>query len=72
LLPENPKPGEDGGTVANFELWFEHNELELALDELADVGAANQTSQGFWQALILAAENMGLQDRVPGYRAKAC
>jgi hypothetical protein len=64
LLSANPAPGPDGGTLARYQDFLEHNELELALDELADVGLANSPPADFWRNLCRAAENMGLEGHV--------
>jgi hypothetical protein len=52
----------DGGSLAQYEEWLDHNELELALDELADLGWANRSPQEFWECLGQAAGNMGLHE----------
>ncbi|MDX2217818.1 MAG: hypothetical protein SF172_02205 [Burkholderiales bacterium] len=38
LISASSAPGSDGGTLTQYQEFLEHNELELALDELADVG----------------------------------
>lgn len=62
-LPESPVAGAQGATVASYENFLEHNELELALDELADMGLTNAPGAKFWLHLKRAAENMGLSER---------
>src|SRR5258706_12477174 len=42
----------------------EHNELELALDDLEEAGGQAMQPPEFWEHLRWAAENMGLQPRV--------
>jgi hypothetical protein len=37
--------------------------MELALDELEDLGLTNAPSPEFWRHLMRAAENMGLSER---------
>jgi hypothetical protein len=43
--------------------WLDHNELELALDELESPGEDNSVAPEYWQALVAAAERMGIDDR---------
>ena len=43
--------------------YLDHNELELALDALAEVGVARQAASEFWLALVEAAREMGLHER---------
>lgn len=59
-LPAVLMPGEDGGTLARYRDWLDHNELELALDELIDLGHANPVPISFWNSLLCAAYSMGL------------
>lgn len=66
-LPANLASGAEGATVADYEHYLEHNELELALDELADIGYTNAPPPEFWRSLIRAAENMSLNDRISLY-----
>jgi hypothetical protein len=70
LLPENAVAGPDGGRLAEYRHYLEHNEFELALDELADVGLANSPPVGFWQNLHKAAANMGLANHVARFQRK--
>ena len=63
LLPEVPIAGVDGASVAGFDECVRHNELELALDELEDLGLTNTPPAEFWRELAMAAENMELSDR---------
>ena len=58
LLPDNPVESE--GRVARLVEWLDHNELELALDELEALGETNAVPPAYWQALASAAERMGL------------
>ena len=69
-LPEVPAPGADGATLSGFEECLHHNEMELALDELEDLGLTNAPSAEFWRHLMRAAENMGLTERVVDFRRK--
>lgn len=48
--------------LLRFSEFLEHNELELALDELVELGASTSPSKGFWEALESAANKMGLTD----------
>ena len=45
--------------------YLEHNEHELALDMLQELGGLVQPRGGFWKDLIRAAENMELPNRIP-------
>jgi hypothetical protein len=45
------------------------NELELAMEALAELGKTNQVDAGYWLALSNAAEEMGLSERCREYRA---
>jgi hypothetical protein len=58
------------GTLAQYQDYLEHNELELALDELADVGVANSPPVEFWRKLCQAAENMELTEHVAKFERK--
>lgn len=54
------------GDDAEFEWYAEfidHNELELAMDELAQIGQARPATRTFWLALADAANEMGLKER---------
>jgi len=59
-LPEAPVPGTEGGTVESFEEYLDHNELELALDELEGLASTNPTTTHFWFSLRAAASEMDL------------
>jgi hypothetical protein len=48
--------------------FLQHNELELALDTLEELGHLISAPGGFWRDLERAAENMGLIDRLPAFR----
>lgn len=69
-LPEVPIPGVDGATLSGFEECLRHNEMELALDELEDLGLTNTLAADFWRHMMYAAENMGLSDRAVDFRRK--
>ncbi len=66
-LPSQPIVGEDSGTLERYQEWLDHNELELALDDLADVGLSNRVSKDFWCELLAAAKNMGLDSHCTEY-----
>jgi hypothetical protein len=67
LLPYQLMVGEAGGTRERFQEWLDHNELELALDDLADIGLANRAAACFWRELSAAAKNMGLDQKCAEY-----
>ena len=69
-LPEVPAPGVDGATLSGFEECLRHNEMELALDELEDLGLKNAPPDEFWRQLVRAAENMGLSERAADFKRK--
>jgi len=48
--------------------YLEHNELELALDMLVELGLLVQCRGGFWKDLERAAKTMELQNRIPFFR----
>jgi len=54
-------PAESEGSVGRLTEWLDHNELELALDELEALGNDNNVAAAYWQALASAAERMGLE-----------
>jgi hypothetical protein len=58
LLP-NPL-AEKEGSAARLANWLDHNELELALDELMALGEENAAPKAYWDYLRSAAERMGL------------
>ncbi len=70
LLPDVPVTGADGATVSGFEECLRDNEMELALDELEDLGLTNSPSAEFWRRLMYAAENMELSDRAADFRRR--
>lgn len=69
-LPRVPAPGADGATLSGFEECLQHHEMELALDELEDLGLTNAPPAEFWRHLIRAAENMELTERAVDFRRK--
>jgi hypothetical protein len=62
LLPS--PPAEVEGRVARLAEWLDHNELELALDELEALGEDNAALPAYWEQLRSAAERMGLATHV--------
>jgi len=54
--------------LTQYREFLEHNELELALDILEELGHLISARGGFWRDLERAAENMGLVDRLPALR----
>lgn len=50
----------DGGGIDRFDEFLAINELELAFDELEEIGSEWECSQCFWEELLFAAENMKL------------
>ncbi|GEP43417.1 hypothetical protein [Brevifollis gellanilyticus] len=59
-LPAHPLSGEEGGSDSGFQEFIDHNELELALDELEGMATTNATTTHFWVSLRAAAEEMQL------------
>jgi hypothetical protein len=62
LLPSPPAEAE--GSAARLAEWLDHNELELALDELEALGEDNAALPAYWEHLRSAAERMGLAEHV--------
>jgi len=69
-LPEIPAPGLDGATVSGFDECVRHNEMELALDELEDLGLTNAPPADFWRHLVFAAESMELSERATDFKRR--
>lgn len=69
-LPTVLAPGAEGATVSGFEECLRHNEMELALDELEDLGLTNAPPPEFWRQLVQAAENMGLSERATDFERR--
>lgn len=70
LLHDEPPPGAHGATLAGFEQCLGQNEMELALDELEDLGLTSAPPPEFWRHLMYAANNMALVDRAAEYRRR--
>lgn len=58
-----PQEGASRPLVRDFEEYLEHNELELAMEALAQSGEVGSPTAEFWRALSRAAFEMGLRDR---------
>lgn len=69
-LPASPVDGEAGGAVQRYREWLDHNELELALDELEMLGELNDVDRRFWEFLLRAATEMKLSDHALRYRER--
>ena len=69
-LPDAPVQHEQerAALLARYQEFLEHNELELALDILEELGRLISARGGFWRDLERAAENMGLVGRLPALR----
>ncbi len=63
LLPAAAVAGPEGASIGSYREFMEHNELELALDELELLGDANPVPDDFWRGLLAAAELMKLDRR---------
>jgi hypothetical protein len=60
---------EEGGTLESCAEWLQHNELELAFDELEMIGTANKVPDDYWVHLA-AAELMNLGAREARCRSR--
>jgi hypothetical protein len=63
-------PDENMATMATFQDFLDHNELELVLEQLEDVGELNNCSGGFWRHREKAARIMGLEERAASLHRK--
>jgi hypothetical protein len=61
-------PGTDPTLYREF---LDHNELELAMEALADVGNVQEVPTAFWEALADAADQMHLGGAASEYRQRA-
>lgn len=50
-----------------FVEYLDHNELELALDEIEAISDSFELPREFWQCLIKASNSMGLKDHSKRY-----
>jgi len=57
--------------LARYKDLLSDNELELALDELEGIGYEQPRGASYWQNLLAAAENMGLDRHAARYRHRA-
>lgn len=55
---------------SEFSSFLDHNELELALDMLQELGELVTCRGGFWRDLERAAESMSLSNRIPYFRTR--
>ncbi|HYJ07743.1 MAG TPA: hypothetical protein VEX18_02005, partial [Polyangiaceae bacterium] len=60
--------GDSRARLASYQENLDHNELELALDDLEEAGDGTIQPPEFWEHLRWAAENMGLQERLETLR----
>jgi hypothetical protein len=68
-----PRPEDDAEFSAlekEFTEYLDHNEHELALNVLEELGDLVETRGGFWKDLMRAAENMELVHRIPEFKKK--
>ena len=56
--------------VADFHHYIDHNELELAFDELCAAAELAECRGGIWRDLERAAKFMKLNDRIPELRRR--
>jgi len=66
-LPVRHAP-EHAALLTRYREFMEHNEFELALDILEELGRLTSARGGFWRDLEQAAESMGLTERLPALR----
>jgi len=66
-LPGRHQP-EYAALLTRYHDFMEHNELELALDILEELGHLTFAGGGFWRDLERAAGSMGLTDKLPAFR----
>lgn len=71
-LPELPTEvaAEFERLQSEFSSFLDHNELELALDMLQELGELVTCRGGFWRDLERAAESMSLPNRMPYFRTR--
>lgn len=53
--------------LENFEEYLADNELELALEELAEVAGHSRQGRRFWDLMIQAARSMKLEGRADAF-----
>jgi hypothetical protein len=59
---------EHAGLLSQYREFLEHNEFELSLDVLEELGHLVSARGGFWRDLERAAECMELGERLPALR----
>lgn len=72
LLPAAPPDlaAEYNRRLSDYRSYLEHNELELALDMLQELGDLVPCRGGYWRNLERAAETMELRGRIPYLRQR--
>jgi hypothetical protein len=70
-----PEPAEENRSdyqhlLSDYHSYLEHNELELALDMLAELGDLARSKGGFWRELERAAKTMGLDEKASRLHGK--
>ena len=70
LLPTDVRRGDEGGGIEAYREYLDHNELELALDELEMLGTMNDVPDDYWSALATAAQVMGLREHEQRCRSR--
>jgi hypothetical protein len=71
LLRALPEIGEgQAQQLQQVDEYLVHNELGLAMEVLADIGAEHQCRGAFWRDLERAAESMELLERSVEYRER--
>jgi len=70
LLPVGAGGSGEGGPLEDCQEFLEHNELELAFDELEMLGQANSVPQAYWHELSSAARLMRLEDKEARCRSR--
>src|SRR5262249_5139442 len=68
--PDTKAEGRFRALEKEFLEYLDHNEHELALDMLEEMGDLVTPRGGFWKDLIRAAENMNLLNRIPDFESK--
>lgn len=68
LLPEEMFLEEAKVFGQEFNEYIEHNELELAMNSLDDLGLLSNAPNMFWHHLELAALNMGLTSEAKRFK----
>jgi len=70
LLPVGARGSDERGFIEDYQEFLEHNELELAFDELEMLGQANSVPQAYWHELSSAARLMKLEDKEARCRSR--